>query len=53
MVQESGHTKEQIKPCAFEMCNLLHKIEKSNVQAVFKKFQQPKYKCVAKLTSQS
>lgn len=38
LVNEAKFTKEQIKPCAFEMCNLLHKIEKSNVQAVFKKF---------------
>jgi transcription initiation factor TFIIIB Brf1 subunit/transcription initiation factor TFIIB len=51
LVQESAHSKEKIKPCAFEMCNLLHKIEKSNVQAVFKKFQTAKYKSVAKLTS--
>lgn len=51
LVDEAGHTKEAIKPCAFEMCNLLHKIEKSNVQAVFKKFQSAKYKSVARLTS--
>lgn len=50
LIDEANFTKEQIKPCAFEMCNLLHKIEKSNVQAVFKKFSSQKFKAVAKLT---
>jgi G2/mitotic-specific cyclin-B, other len=50
LVQESTFSKEHIKPCAFEMCNLLHKIEKSNVQVVFKKFSSAKFRGVAKLT---
>lgn len=51
MALEAQHSKEAIKPCAFDMCNLLHKIEKSNVQAVFKKFSSVKFRQVAKLTS--
>lgn len=38
MAKETNLSKEEIKPCAFDMCNLLHRIEKSNVKTVFKKF---------------
>lgn len=31
LIDETGLSREAIKPCAFDMCNLLHKIEKSNV----------------------
>ena len=49
MVEHTGLSKEEIKPCAFDMCNLLHKIEASNVKAVFKKFKLPKFCEVSKL----
>jgi len=48
-VQQTQMTESMLKSCAKEICNLLEGAETSPLQAVRKKFSQPKHHSVAKL----
>jgi len=48
-VKHSGFTEAMLKDCAKEMCALLEYADSNPLQAVRKKFSQPKYQSVAKL----
>jgi len=50
MVRQTQQTEAMVKGCAKEMCGLLDAAERSPLQAVRKKFSQPKYHSVGKLT---
>jgi cyclin B len=49
MVRHTRHTEPMVKVCAREMCTLLEQAEKNPLQAVRKKFSQPRYSGVAKI----
>lgn len=49
MIRHTKQTEPMIKGCAREMCGLLEAAERSPLQAVRRKFSQPKYGAVAKL----
>jgi cyclin B len=50
MVRHTQQTEMMVKGCAKEMCGLLDAAERSPLQAVRKKFSQPKFHCVGKMT---
>merc|ERR1719446_887626 len=50
MVRHTQQTEAMVKACAKEMCGLLDSAERSPLQAVRKKFSQPKYCSVGKMT---
>jgi cyclin B len=50
MIKHTRQTEKMVKGCAMEMCGLLEAAESSPLQAVRKKFSQPKYHSVAKMT---
>merc|ERR550514_2640070 len=47
--RQSQLTEPMLKACMKEMCGLLEAAERGTLQAVRKKFSQPKYLCVAKI----
>jgi len=50
MIKVTGYTELMVKNCAKEMCGLVESAESSPLQAVHKKFSQPEYNSVAKIT---
>jgi cyclin B len=50
MIKATGYTELMVKNCAKEMCGLVESAESSPLQAVHKKFSQPEYNGVAKIT---
>lgn len=50
MIRETRQTEQMVKACAKEMCGLLDTAERSPLQAVRKKFSQPKFHSVGKMT---
>jgi len=50
MVRHTQQTEQMVKGCAKEMCGLLDAAERSPLQAVRKKFSQPKFHGVGKMT---
>jgi len=50
MVRHTQQTESMVKGCAREMCSLLKQAERSPLQAVYRKFSQPKFGGVAKRT---
>merc|ERR1719440_794778 len=50
MIRQTQQTEQMVKACAKEMCGLLDAAERSPLQAVRKKFSQPKYHSVGKMT---
>jgi len=50
MIKATGYTELMVKTCAKEMCGLVESAESSPLQAVHKKFSQPEYNQVAKIT---
>jgi len=50
MIRQTQQTELMVKACAKEMCGLLDAAERSPLQAVRKKFSQPKYHSVGKMT---
>jgi len=50
MIRHTKHTETSVKSCAKEMCGLIEGAERNPLQAVRKKFSQPKYSAVAKQT---
>jgi|Transcript_89949 cyclin B len=50
MVRNTQQTELMVKACAKEMCGLLDFAERSPLQAVRKKFSQPKFSSVSKMT---
>jgi len=50
MVRHTQQTELMVKGCAKEMCGLLDAAERSPLQAVRKKFSQPKFHSVGKMT---
>jgi cyclin B len=50
MIKATGYTEMMVKNCAKEMCGLVESAESSPLQAVHKKFSQPEYNQVAKIT---
>lgn len=49
MVRNTRYQESQIRQCAKDLCLLMQNIEKSNLQAIRKKFSAPKYFEVAKI----
>jgi cyclin B len=50
MVRQTQQSEQMVKACAKEMCGLLDAAERSPLQAVRKKFSQPKFNSVGKMT---
>lgn len=50
LVKQTRFTDQMLRECAKEMCALLENAEHNTLQAVRKKFSQPKYNAVAKLS---
>jgi len=50
MIRHTQQTEQMVKACAKEMCGLLDAADRSPLQAVRKKFSQPKFSSVGKMT---
>jgi len=50
MIKVTGYSEQMVKNCAKEMCGLVDRAESGPLHAVHKKFSQPEYNCVAKIT---
>jgi len=50
MIKVTGYSEQTVKNCAKEMCGLVERAESGPLHAVHKKFSQPEYNCVAKIT---
>jgi len=50
MIEVTGYSEQTVRSCAKEMCGLLERAESGPLHAVHRKFSQPEYHCVAKIT---